>query len=210
MSEIDNQQQDGQGDAGTQRLAHVYATSLLDAAAKQGVETAAVLEELDSLIDDVLSKDPQLARLLAGAAVGRNVRRAMIEKAFAGRASELFYNFLLVLNNHERIDLLRAIRTAAHDIENLRHHRAPVHVWSAIPLTDSEKSKLADTVRQRFQFEPIFNSHVDPDLLGGLKLRIGDLQLDDTVRTRLDNLRTEIIARSSYEIQSRRDRFRTQ
>ena len=45
--------------------------------------------------------------------------------------------------------------------------------------------------------------------LGGLKIRIGDRQIDATVRTRLDNLRTEIIARSSYEIQSRRDHFST-
>jgi F-type H+-transporting ATPase subunit delta len=210
MSDTDNRAAEIQSDVGAQRLARVYATALLDAAAKQGADPAGLLEELDSLLDDVVRQDAQLAALFAGAAVGRHIRRVALEKAFGGRASPVFFHFLLVLNEHERLMLLPPIRAAAHDLENERHRRKPVQVWSAVPLTDAEKGRLADGVRQRFQFEPILKTHVDPALLGGLKLRIGDMQIDDTVRTRLDNIRSQIIARSSYEIQSRRDRFRTQ
>jgi hypothetical protein len=55
--------------------------------------------------------------------------------------------------------------------------------------------------------EPILVSHVDAALLGGVKIRIGDMQIDATVRNRLDNLRNQVIASSSHEIQSRRDQF---
>jgi F-type H+-transporting ATPase subunit delta len=48
---------------------------------------------------------------------------------------------------------------------------------------------------------------VDKDLLGGLKVRIGDTVYDSTVRTRLNNLRNQLIERSSHEIQTGRDRF---
>jgi F-type H+-transporting ATPase subunit delta len=205
-----NSQQDFKGDVSVQRLARVYATALLDAAAKQNVQPAAVLEEIDSLIDDVLSNNTQLDVLLTGHAVGRKARREALQKAFDGRASDFFLRFLMVLNEHERLELLRPIRAAAHAIENERHRRVPVQVWSAVPLSDDQKGRLSESVRQRFQFEPLLQTHVDPALLGGLKLRIGDMQIDDTVRTRLDNLRTQILSRSSYEIQSRRDRFRTQ
>jgi F-type H+-transporting ATPase subunit delta len=210
MSDNGQKSDQAQLDIGARRLARVYATALLDAAAKQNVPAASVVKELDSLIDDVLKQDADLLMLFTGAAVGRKAGRAVIEKGFTGRATPLFLNFLLVLSAHDRLALLPAIRSAAHDLENERLRRKPVQVWSAVPLTEAETTRLAGTVRDRFQFEPILQSHVDPAVLGGLKVRIGDLQMDDTVRTRLDNLRTQIIARSSYEIQSRRDRFRTE
>jgi F-type H+-transporting ATPase subunit delta len=193
-------------DVSAERLARVYAEALLAAAdaVRQG---AAVLDEIDSLLDDVLRGQPELEELFAGAAVGRNARRQALEKAFGGRADAVFVNFLLVLNEHERLDLLRPIRQILHDLDNERHHRLKVHVYTAIPLPGDFGERIVATVRQRFGLEPVLVSHVDPSLLGGLKIRIGDTQIDATVRTRLDNLRTEIIARSSYEIQSRRDHF---
>jgi F-type H+-transporting ATPase subunit delta len=191
-------------DVSAERLARVYAEALLDAAAGQ---TGAVIEEIDSLIDDVLRNQPQLEPLFAGAAVGRYVRRDAIEKAFAGRASDVFVNFLLVLNEHERLELLRPIRVALHELENERQHRVRVHVFTAVPLPADYGERIAGAVQQRFGLEPVLVPHVDPALLGGLKIRIGDRQLDATVRTRLDNLKNQVIARSSYEIQSRRDSF---
>jgi F-type H+-transporting ATPase subunit delta len=199
---------DYRADVDAERLARVYAESLF-AAAQEAGDIPTVLEELDSLIDDVFSKDAQLQALFAGAAVGRTARRGVLEKVFATRASGLFYKFLMVLNEHERLDLLRAIRHALHELDNERNHRTKVHVYSAVALPAGFGDRIAGAVRQRFGLEPILVAHVDPSLLGGMKIRIGDRQLDASVRTRLDNLRTQIIARSSYEIQSRRDHFRT-
>jgi F-type H+-transporting ATPase subunit delta len=196
-------------DVSVQRLARVYAAALFAALDQAGQDPAPVLEEVDSLLDDVIRNNRALANLLAGAAVGRKTRHAAIEGAFAGRASPLFYNFLQVLNDHERLDLLPAIRAALHELDDARKNRRRVHVWSAVPLTDGERTTLADGLRRRFGFEPVIEPHVDPAVLGGLKVRVGDLQVDATVRTRLDNIRNQLLARSSYEIQSRRDRFRT-
>ncbi len=193
-------------DVSAERLARVYAEALMGAADAVG-QTRDVIEDIDSLIDDVLRNQPQLEPLFGGAAVGRHARRAAIEKAFTGRASDVFVKFLLVLNEHERLELLRPIRVALHELENERQHRVRVHVFTAVPLPDEYGERIAGAVRQRFGVEPVLVSHVDPALLGGLKIRIGDRQLDATVRTRLDNLKNQVIARSSYEIQSRRNSF---
>jgi ATP synthase F1 delta subunit len=193
-------------DVGSERLARVYAESLLAAA---GPQTAEVLQELDSLIGDVFAANPQVEALFAGAAVGRNARRAALEKVFAGRASDVFFRFLMVLNEHERLNLLRPIRLAAHEIDNERHRRIKVHIFTAVPLSADYGARIAEAVRRRFSMEPIIVSHVDASLLGGLKVRIGDQQIDATVRNRLDTLRNQVIARSSHEIQSRRDQFST-
>jgi F-type H+-transporting ATPase subunit delta len=199
---------DYRADVGAERLARLYAESLFAAAADEA-QIADAIAEIDSLIDDVFRSDARFEALFGGAALGRTARRACIEKVFANRASSLVFKFLMVLNEHERLELLRPIRKALHDLDNERHHRVLVHVYTAVALPEGFGDRIAGAVRERFALEPILVSHVDPLLLGGMKLRMGDRQLDSTVRTRLDNLRTQIIARSSYEIQSRRDYFRT-
>jgi F-type H+-transporting ATPase subunit delta len=193
-------------DIGAERLARVYAEALFAAA---GDQAATVIQEMDSLIDDVFASDPRLESVLGGAAVGREARRLALERAFGGRSSDAFYRFLMVVNTHERLDLVRPIRQALHDIDDERRHRIKVHVFTAIPLPGDYEARIADAVRQRFGLEPVLVPHVDPSLLGGLKIRIGDQQVDATVRNRLDNLRNQVIARSSHEIQSRRNQFRT-
>ena len=57
------------------------------------------------------------------------------------------------------------------------------------------------------RLEPILDLTLDPELLGGLIVRVGDWQYDGSVSGRLKTLRDHLIARSSHEIQSGRDRF---
>jgi F-type H+-transporting ATPase subunit delta len=193
-------------DISAKRLAMVYGEALLNAAEAAG-QVAQVLEEIDSVIDDVFQSDPRLEPLLAGAAVGRKVRKLAIEKTFATRACSTFYKFLLVLNDHERLDLIRPIRRALHELYDERTRRLRVNVYSAVPLTEEFQARIKVAVHDTFKLEPVLVLFEDPALLGGIKVRIGDKVFDSTVRTRIDNLRNQLIERSSHEIQSRRDRF---
>jgi F-type H+-transporting ATPase subunit delta len=193
-------------DVSAQRLAAIYAEALLNAA-EAAHQVAQVLEETDSLIDDVANKNQKLGALFIGGAVGRKTRRIAIEKAFAARASETFYKFLLVLNDHERLDLVRPIRKALHELHDERARRLRVQLYSAVPLSEEQKQRILKAVHDYFKLEPVLESHVNPALLGGLKVRIGDRVFDGTVSTRIENLRNQLIARSSHEIQSGRDRF---
>jgi F-type H+-transporting ATPase subunit delta len=193
-------------DVSTQRLAKVYAQALLDAAEHAG-QVDAVLEEIDSLIDDVFRGDPRLETLFSSAVMGRKAREEALNKAFADKASPTFVNFLLVLNHQERLELIRPIRKALHDLYDERARRLHVFIWSAIPLEEHFQQEITTTVRERFKLEPILKLHVDETLLGGLKIRIGDRQYDATIKTRLDNLRNQLITSSSHEIQTERDRF---
>ena len=195
-------------DVSDRRIARVYAEALLNAAEKHG-QAEAVLEEIDSLVHDVFDQDARLETMFSGAAIGRYARADALEKVFKTRSSETFFRFLLVLNDHERLDLLRAIRTEARNLSDERNRRLRVLVYSAVPLSDAQMQAVENGVRDRFQLEPVLVPIEDKSLLGGLKIRIGDRQLDATVRSRLDQLRQQLLARSSHEIQSGRDRFST-
>src|SRR6266581_2558074 len=140
-------------DVSARRIARVYAESLLNAAQKQG-QMDAVLDELDSLVRDVFNQDPRLEVLFSSAAVGRKTRAVALEKYFKTRASETFFRFLLVVNDHERLDLLRAILAEARELYDERTHRLRVLVYTAVPLGAEQKQRIEAGVRDRFHLEP--------------------------------------------------------
>jgi F-type H+-transporting ATPase subunit delta len=183
-------------DGDARRVAPVYAESLLDAAADLN-QTDQVLDELAALIDGVLRAAPQLeAFLLSGAASGRKAE--VIRRAFDGRASDLFRNFLLVLIAHRRLDLLRGIREAATELRAEREGRMRVLVTSAVPLRDDQRERLRQQLRARFRKEPVLTARVEPDLLGGVVVRVGDWLYDASVRARLETVRQQIIERGRH------------
>ncbi len=193
-------------DVSAQNIARVYAEALFNVALERG-QAETIQEELDSLLDDLLAADPKVARFLTSGAIGRNQRRLVLDRVFSKLASPLFFNFLQVLNDHERLDLLHPIRRALRQLRDEHARRVRVMVKSAVSLSAQQQSQLQDLLRQTLKLEPLLETTVDPELLGGLLVRVGDWQYDATLRHQLEILRSEIIARSSHEIQSRRDRF---
>lgn len=195
-----------QTDVGAQRIAKVYAQALLESAEKAG-QVQEVLEQFRSLVTDVLQADPRLAALFTSGAIGRDARRHALEKAFKDRANPVLYHFLQVVNDHERLDLVREMLTAALDLDNERNRRVQVTVSTAVPLGGDFRERIANRVRDQFRLEPVLVEKIEPDLLGGMKLQIGDVVYDSTIRTRIDTLKQQLLARSSHEIQSGRDRI---
>jgi F-type H+-transporting ATPase subunit delta len=193
-------------DDSTRQVARAYAEALYNAADKRHL-AAEVLGELDALVDEVFRRHPGLELFLASPAVGRKRKEEALRQAFAGRADEVFVNFLLVLNRHDRLGLLRAVAGAYRDLHDRRTNRMHVRVDSAVPLGDDEQERLRQELRETFRREPVLHPRVDPDLLGGLVVRIEDWLYDASVRSRLEYIRDQLIERSSHEIQQRRDRF---
>jgi F-type H+-transporting ATPase subunit delta len=192
-------------DPSTRSIARVYANALLRAA---GDDAAGVLEEFTSFHDDVLEKQPQFARLLTGRLIGEDDALRLIDRVVGPFASPVFTNFLRVLARHRRLDLLPLILHEAH----LAHERATgkrrVEVTSAVPLSDEQRRRVGERLRDSFPFEPILIPKVDPKILGGLIVQVGDTVYDTSVRSRLNQLRGRMRQRSLHEIQRGRDRFR--
>jgi len=128
-------------DVSAQRIARVYAEALYAAAEKQG-QADEILGELEALVDDVLRRDERL-RMLFGAAVGRDVRRDAIAKAFDGRASPILVSFLQVLNGHERLVLVKPIARAYRELADEKARRVRVLVTTAVPLADDQRQNAA-------------------------------------------------------------------
>lgn len=186
-------------------VARVYADAYLNSI--PAAQLAESLEEFRSFVDDVLARQPELSQLLLSGTVSRDQKLQLIDRIVAGRASELFTNFLRVLARHDRLDLLRLI-LAQCDIEaEKRSGRKRVQVVSARPLSEGDLNKIRERLAADLAIQPVLEPAVDPDILGGLRIRVGDTVYDGSLRARLTQLRHRVRERSLHEIQSGRDRF---
>ncbi|HEY8505304.1 MAG TPA: ATP synthase F1 subunit delta [Gemmataceae bacterium] len=190
------------------RLGRIYAEALYNAAEQDG-KAAEVGEEFAAFVREVLDRDPQVDEFLRGMMVGRAEKDRALRRALEGRVEPLFLNFLLVVNRHERLDQLRVIYRSYRELTDERAGRVRVRVRSAVELAEDQRQRLAELLRAALGKEPVLEPAVDPDLLGGMIVQVGDAVYDGSVRTRLENMRTDLLLRSSHEIQTGRDRFRT-
>jgi F-type H+-transporting ATPase subunit delta len=200
--------QQAQPDVSEQRLARIYAEALLNVTDKQHA-TEDVVAELQEL-SQRLSRGPEYVRaFFTSGVIGKDRRDSAIRAAFGDRIHPLILNFLLVLNDHERLFLVRPIIEELRILDDLRRLRFRVTVQSAVPLAEEQRQRLLEDLRNSFRLEPVLDQRLDPDLLGGVVLRVADFVFDGSVRTQLINMRHQMREMSSHEIQSGRDRFRT-
>ncbi|HQR06070.1 MAG TPA: ATP synthase F1 subunit delta [Gemmatales bacterium] len=193
-------------DVSSERIARVYAESLFKAA---GSEAESVGEELHDLVFDTFRKLPDLYAFFSSGTFANGAKRDLIEKNFQGNASDTLINFLQILNNHDRLELLPAVATSFRELVDKKNKRVPVFVTSAVALDDGQREALKKQLNNLFHVEPMLEERIDPELLGGLIIRVGDWQFDGTVKARLNQLKNQLLERSSHEIQGGRDRFCT-
>jgi F-type H+-transporting ATPase subunit delta len=192
-------------DPSAQAIARTYADSLLDAAAASGADS--VLEELGSFVDDVLLKVPGLRDVFDSLVISRDEKIRLIDQVIAPRASEMVTNFLRVVARHGRLDLLPAILREARVRHEIRQGRRRVQVTSARPLDSQAESRIRSRLAESLPFEPILETRVDPSLIGGIVIRVGDTVYDSSLAMRIKQLRERLKQRSLHEVQSGRDRF---
>jgi len=192
-------------DVGVEHVAAVYAQAFLDAA---GSGAAAALEEFDALLAEVLDVHPRLEAILGSELVSKDDRAGVLDRVLAGRASPLLLNFLKVVLRHDRLQLLRPIHRQAHRLWDERSGRIRVQLITAVPVDAALVAHVAAALQRSIGGQPVIDAVVQPDLIGGAVMRIGDTVYDASVATQLDKLRQRMIDRSVHEIQSRRDRFR--
>ena len=193
-------------DSGQQYLATVYAKALLGAT-QQSANTEAVLEELDSLIDDVLDSLPNLDATLSSPRVPLEDKVAMLDKAFADKMAKDLLNFLKVVCGHGRFDCVRAMRKAAHRLFNEARNRVEVSVRSAEELDQTTTELIAKRLREALGSDVSLTTEVDPELIGGLVVRVGDTVFDGSVANRLLRIRKDAVERTTQEIRKSLDRF---
>jgi F-type H+-transporting ATPase subunit delta len=183
-------------------LADVYAGALLGAAEEQGLKEQ-VAREFAELIA-YMDKDPAFEQFLIADTVDADARRESLEKLFRGRMSEILLNLLQVLNKRGRLDAVRMIYRNVELRMEAEHHQQEVVVETAMPLTEELRSLIQTRISKYMDKEALLIEKVMPDLLGGVVIHIGDVQIDASVSSRILELENRFGQRAVHEIHSGR------
>tara|TARA_Y100001960_G_scaffold328040_1_gene415839 strand:+ start:937 stop:1569 length:633 start_codon:yes stop_codon:yes gene_type:complete len=193
-------------DTGKQQVGEVYATSLLNAADQVG-ETSTVLAEFQSLVEDVLNVDPKFEAILSSPRIAHDEKESIINKAFQGKVTKTFLNFLKVASKHGRLDCLRVTFTSFREQLFAQQGQLEVQVTTATDLDQATQDSMQAALSQAFDATVELVLSVDPDLIGGSLIRIGDTVYDSSVANRLERVRQSAKDNTIREIRLATDRF---
>ncbi len=164
-----------------------YASALYELASEKKA-VKAVESDLDALGQAILGS-ADLAALIRNPQVGRDAAAKAMD-AIAGvlGLSDLTKNFLGVLAANRRLAALPEIVRAFASIAAAARGEVTAEVTSAHPLTATQLKALSAKLKEREGKDVKITANVDPELLGGLVVRIGSTQIDSSIRTRLNSL----------------------
>ncbi len=173
------------------QVAARYAKSLLDLGQEMGtLET--VKQDIDTLAD-TLAGSRELRLLLRNPIVKHDKKLAILKALFDGKVSEMTLKFFTILTSKNREAALEGV---AHEFQlqyNALKGVQMAEVTSAVALTPALRAEMEKLVTQQTGLTQVqLSEKVDPELIGGFVLRVGDRQLDDSVRTGLRKLRTSL------------------
>jgi F-type H+-transporting ATPase subunit delta len=150
------------------------------------------LKDLDTAAEQL--GPPAIARLLANPSVPMAARSQAVEKALGKLVSEKTRNLALLLVRRGRADLLPAVAAAFRSLYEQRKGIVRATVISAAPLDKAEQSAISERLGKMVGGTLEIEQQVDPTILGGVIVRLGDRMIDGSVRGRLERLRSRLEA----------------
>ncbi|MCW5700900.1 MAG: F0F1 ATP synthase subunit delta [Rhodospirillales bacterium] len=169
-------------------LAERYAIALFELA-----EEAKSLDQVDSDLASLMSmvrESADLKRLIRSPAISKGDQgRAMAALTKSADMHELTQRFVGLLAHNRRLFSLPDVIEAYRDILSGRRGRTSAEVITAKSLTEAQKTAIANALKQTMGGEVTINDTIDPDILGGMIVKIGSRMVDSSLRTKLQRLR---------------------
>jgi ATP synthase F1 delta subunit len=172
-----------------EEIATVYARSLFEVAKEQ--------DKLDTVRDeigefaDALNGSRELQMFLFSPYFSTQEKSDGLGRAVSG-ADETVTNFLELLVEKHRMPVIFRIRAELDQLWEEENKRLPVQVTSAVELSEDTVKQIGDKIAQQTDRKVDLSSTVDPDILGGIIVRVGNSVLDASIRNRLENFRKQV------------------
>jgi F-type H+-transporting ATPase subunit delta len=172
-----------------EEIATVYARALFEVAEDRDLIDQ-IHDELTQFAD-ALSENRQLAVFFFSPYFSTEEKKDGLKKAVTG-ADPAFMNFLEALIERHRMPAIFRIKAQYQDMWEDARDLLPVELTSAIELDSATVASIGERVGEQTKRTVELTSTVDPDILGGIVLRVGNLILDASIRNRLNQLRKQV------------------
>lgn len=172
-----------------EEIARVYARSLFEVAREAG-KLDDVREQIGQFAD-ALDETRELATFFFSPYFSTAEKKNGLNKAVTD-ADPALVNFLELLVENHRMPAIFRVRREYDRLWEEENKRLPVEITSAVELDEDVIKRLGDQIGAQTGRSIQLTANVDPDVLGGIVLRVGNQILDASIRNRLDQLRRSV------------------
>lgn len=172
-------------------VAKRYATALFNLSQQQG-QTASIQSELTEL-KKAFRDNKQLGVLLSSPKLSVAKKKDIMENIFKG-VNPIIMNTLFVLLDAKRLDEIQHVITEFHELANGAAGVAEAKVYSTRPLTENESNSISASFAHKVGKQTLrIENIIDPSLIGGIRLQIGNQIYDSSLSAKLDKLQRKLI-----------------
>jgi F-type H+-transporting ATPase subunit delta len=172
-------------------VATVYAQALAEVAQEAGVLAEA--EEAFEALVEAWRHLPEFRAFLTAPGIPAAEKRAVLGKAFA-EAPPVFLNFASLMIDKGRVASLPAVHEAFRSLRDRATGRVRVTATTAAPMTPEQVERVSASLKESLKQEVILESGLKPELLGGIRLQVGDWVADGTLERRLKEMSRRVAA----------------
>lgn len=176
----------------TAQLAKRYAKALFEVASeeKQLDAFGAQLAELHETIAD----HAELEKFINNPRVKKEAKKDLVRKLFEKQLSPFVYNFLRLLIDKRRENILQGVLAEYKNLANAAQNIVPAEVTVAHPLVKKQETQLIEKLKTITGKDVVIETKVDQSILGGVIVRIGDKLIDGSVTRQLETLQKQLLA----------------
>lgn len=168
-----------------------YAEAFIDLAAEKN-DLDGYLTELTSV--NMVCSDKTLNILLINPEVSKSERKNILSGILRGRVQQEVLNFVLLLIDKERIGSLPGILRESVRLANERRKIMDIMIYTAFPIGQDQIDTISGKFKKMYDAADIkVEVRVDPSLIGGVKVVIGDKVYDGSVKKKLAGLRKSMV-----------------
>ncbi len=146
------------------------------------------LKEVSSL----MTTNNDLNNVMKSPLVSKNEKIHLIDTLFAGKIDNDLKNFLKVLIEKGRISSIKAIEATYKELLNDKNNIIEGYVISAVSMDDEKIKELEKELSKKYNKNVTLTNKVDKSILGGVLVRLGNTEIDGTIKTRLDGLKNQL------------------
>ena len=172
-----------------EEIATVYARSLFEVAAEQD-KLDLVREQLGEFADAV-SENRELQIFLFSPYFSTEEKKDGLDRALTD-VDPAVENFLKLLIEKHRMPVIFRIRSEYEQLWEEENKLLPVEITSAVELPEATVKQLGDRIAEQTGRRVELSSHVEPEILGGIVVQVGNSVLDASIRNRLQQLRRQV------------------
>jgi F-type H+-transporting ATPase subunit delta len=172
-----------------EEIASVYARSLFEVAQEQG-KLDDVRDQLGDFAD-TLDSNQEMQVFFFSPYFSTPEKEEGLDRVVTG-AEPILQNFLKLLIEKHRMPAVFRVRRTFDELWQRENKLLPVEVTSAIELDQNTVKQIGDRIGEETGQKIELSERVDPDILGGLVVRVGNSIIDSSIRARLDSLRKQV------------------